>query len=103
MFVCEVCGCVENTGCGNWWTRFDNHKKVCDIPDGTALCSACTPTHYKSGEVDKSAGKWHMYFTRRLWDGKTQVLNMRPEDYENYIKKFEGKTFTEIVKPSSLI
>ena len=103
MYVCEVCGCVENTGCGNWWSRFDNHKKVGDIPDGVALCSVCTPAEYKSGAIDEGKGKWHMYFTRRLWDGKTPVLNKRPEDFAEYIAKFGDKVFTEVVKPSSLI
>ena len=63
IFQCEKCGCGENTACGRY------HTRNMDIwPDdelkGLALCSACSPTHYKDGEVNKKGGEWHGKWNR---------------------------------------
>jgi hypothetical protein len=47
LFMCQACGCVENTACCNYWSsQMDGKPK---------LCSECDPT----------IGKWHERFTRR--------------------------------------
>ena len=45
IFLCEECGCVENTACSHFWWK--NEKK---------LCSECDPR----------IGKWHGIFEKRL-------------------------------------
>lgn len=56
LFVCDGCGCVENTALGKYWTR-----KI--DGDGRALCSEC------------DQGQWHGRFTKKPWDGKSSVIN----------------------------
>lgn len=48
LFVCEDCGCIENTALSLFWVR----------GDGPALCSECDPR----------IGKWHCCFDRRPYD-----------------------------------
>lgn len=56
MYVCDVCGCLENTTEGNWWFRFKQTPPV-------AACGSC----YK--------GEWSSRFPRRPWDGTSKVEN----------------------------
>lgn len=47
LYMCRVCGCVENTACANYW---------CDTSDGKApVCSECDP----------EIGRWHGGFPKR--------------------------------------
>jgi len=58
LFVCENCGCVENTAlslCS--WFQYRKKKPM--------LCSECCPEQ----------GKWHNKFLKKKWDGKKKVLN----------------------------
>lgn len=48
LFVCEDCGCIENTALSNFWRR----------GKGKALCSECDP----------EIGKWHGRFGKRTYD-----------------------------------
>lgn len=66
MFQCENCGCKENTALSDqrfvWheeydWTGIEDRK-------GKALCSACGPAKFKSGEPTEYGGKWHGVFER---------------------------------------
>lgn len=102
MYICENCGCLENTALGNWWIRDKNEQMsvnpktnlpfTIDMP----LCSACTPSTYANGDTvmfDRKKnrskfGQWHNVFKQRLWDGNSRVEN--PMDYSDYIKKFGG-------------
>ena len=63
LFICQNCGCIENTACGHWWAR-----ETCIFGGGLermALCSACMPDHYASGESCFKGGKgWHGHFPR---------------------------------------
>lgn len=100
LFICDNCGCVENTAFGNWWIRDSNHELDVNpetnkpFPDGMALCSACAPDKYADGKYrhigrdNKPRVKgWHNQFARRLWDGVTEVEN--PMEYLEYTKKFK--------------
>jgi hypothetical protein len=51
LFVCDECGCVENTALSLFWVR----------EDGPALCSHCDP------KIDG----WHGMFDRRAYDPAT--------------------------------
>lgn len=66
LFQCEVCGCCENTalscqgfkdmaGSFNWLYAPER--------EGLKICSACGPTHYRTGDPCKF-GKWHDVFER---------------------------------------
>ena len=52
IFMCEQCGCIENTACSGYWSR-----KECE--DKRALCSECDP----------NIGKWHGMFERQSVEG----------------------------------
>jgi hypothetical protein len=74
LFICDKCGCVENTVYGRYWTK--------DYPDmwdednaGLALCSECAPLTFKDGSPTDYTGKWHGKFEKKKWDGKLKVLN----------------------------
>ena len=62
VFVCDQCGCLENTACSHFWSR----------EEGTpALCSQCDPT----------IGIWHNRFERRKWDGNPEgIINKDPNE-----------------------
>lgn len=51
LFVCDECGCVENTAlCGDgWWGR-----RLRKYRHGEGLCSECNPR----------IGKWHGHFEK---------------------------------------
>ena len=76
LFVCDKCGCVDNTALGHYWTK--------DYPDmwdddvvGLALCSECAPLYFKGGERTRFNGKWHNQFPKKKWDGKIEVINRK--------------------------
>lgn len=100
LYLCESCGCVENTALGNWWVRDCNTKLAVNpatnkhFPNGMALCSACAPDRYADGRYRRIYRNntprrqgWHNQFARRLWDGVTEVEN--PMDYLEYTQKFK--------------
>jgi hypothetical protein len=66
LFQCDKCGCLDNTACGgNYHLRHRRNEDWYGIPNGVALCCACTPSHTLDGElVNKRAGKWHNEFDR---------------------------------------
>lgn len=61
IFQCVKCGCAENTACG--WYHSRNSERVTPKEFlGKALCSACAPKSYTSGEPTKFNGIWHGRF-----------------------------------------
>jgi hypothetical protein len=83
LFVCDKCGCVENTALSGFWWR----------PKGApALCSACDPQF----------GRWHGRFKRQLWNGLEEVNNREyyaiPTKSENITKLTEQATYTTAKK-----
>lgn len=52
MFVCQECGCVENTALSHFWFR-EMQK------DSRALCSECDP---------EIKGGWHGAFPKEQYD-----------------------------------
>lgn len=80
LFVCDRCGCVDNTAYGRYWSK--------DYPDmwdkeneGLALCTECAPTTFSDGTSTNQGwrlaeyGKWHNEFPKQKWDGKLEVIN----------------------------
>lgn len=66
LYQCEKCGCIENTALGHYHCR--NMKDMWDEEYlGKALCSACGPPKFKSGEKNKGVGKWHGEFERKYY------------------------------------
>lgn len=54
LFVCDICGCVDNTALGDYWAR------------PIARCSEC------------GRGKWHGKFPKELYDPKRHVGAAKP-------------------------
>ena len=79
LFVCDKCGCVENTALGRYWSKDEDYWD--DGNRGQALCSECAPTTYKDGRPVNNMGgmrqfgKWHGQFPKQKWDGKMEVIN----------------------------
>ena len=66
LFICENCGCIENTALGHYWSR--KHVKFKDEKmNGKALCSECTPLEFSDGSKAGN-GKWHNHFPKEKFD-----------------------------------
>ena len=69
LFQCEVCGCCENTALSAQGFKIMKHLfdwSYAPEREGKRICSACGPTHYRSGKPTKF-GKWHCEFPRLLY------------------------------------
>ena len=76
LFVCDRCGCVDNTACGGtYWTRNQNEEYFDGIKNGEALCAECTPKIFSDGSTNEYGGIWHNKFPKVKWDGQTEMLN----------------------------
>lgn len=82
LFVCDNCGCIDNTACGGtWWSR-----NMTDIwPKeyvGKALCVVCASPVYNDGSPNTDAGEWHNHFPRKQYtpDRRDDVLNPPREE-----------------------
>ncbi len=76
LFVCDKCGCVDNTALGRYWSK--DMDFWADDNKGLALCAECAPSTYKDGSpagVIRRFGKWHNQFPKEKWDGKVKVIN----------------------------
>jgi hypothetical protein len=74
LFVCDECGCVENTALGFYWGK--GHIKFKDEEkNDKALCSECMPKEFSDGSIYEKAGKWHDIFKKEKWDGEEEVIN----------------------------
>ena len=68
-FVCEKCGCIDNTATGHYWSRGSvMFKEGLLLPElvGKPLCSECTPLFYSDGS-STDGGKWHDLFPKEHW------------------------------------
>lgn len=63
LFVCEECGCVENTALASFWNR--RHTT-----DPRALCSECRPDM-----------TWHGCFPRRKYDPDTDHVQFKDGEW----------------------
>lgn len=77
LFVCDKCGCVENTALGRYWSKDFSDMWEKDN-EGLALCSECAPLYFADGSRTRYMHQWHEKFEKKLWDGKESVLN-RPK------------------------
>ncbi|HWO75560.1 MAG TPA: hypothetical protein VNM69_06510 [Bacillus sp. (in: firmicutes)] len=73
LFVCDRCGCVDNTALGHYWKK-DSYVFADKGLIGLSLCSECAPSFDKDGKVT-GYGKWHKDFPKKKWDGKECVIN----------------------------
>jgi hypothetical protein len=76
LFVCDKCGCVDNTALGGtWWTRNTDIWKPEDR--GKALCTECAPPEFSDGSPNVDAGKWHNRFPKEKYNERDRdnVLN----------------------------
>jgi hypothetical protein len=81
LFVCDKCGCVDNTALGRYWSK-DDPLLWGEDNLGLALCTECAPTKYANGEpvnprLMADFGKWHNEFPKQKWDGKIEVINRK--------------------------
>ena len=66
LFICEKCGCIENTATGFYWARNAVTFKDSSL-NGKALCSECTPAEFKDGSKTEM-GTWHGRFPKEKFD-----------------------------------
>ena len=79
LFVCDKCGCVDNTALGRYWSK-DDPLLWGEDNLGLALCTECAPTTFADGSpvnprIMADYGKWHNKFPKKKWDGKLEVIN----------------------------
>lgn len=78
LFVCDKCGCIENTACGHWWARkhvFFEEGSLDPELVGKPLCSECIPARYSDGSP-AGTGEWHGRFPKEHW---TSEFKVKPE------------------------
>lgn len=58
VYICEKCGCIENTGLGGYWSNVRNNEP--------RMCSEC------------NKGEWHGEFEKRHWTeyGAKELLRL---------------------------
>lgn len=75
-FICEKCGCIDNTACGGtYWEvalarKTDKKEDLLfadDFYNKHPVCVACAPKEYIDGSKNEEAGEWHNRFPRRHW------------------------------------
>lgn len=91
LFMCEQCGCVENTATGRYWTK-DESEFWRPEDTGKALCSECAPRAFVDG-TPTEFGKWHGMFPKRsalgmlidqdgfLWSKSQVEAGLLPEHF----------------------
>jgi len=62
LFICEKCGCVENTALGHYWGK--DAKCIEGTEWDKALCSECAPDKFLGGTNYNKGGKWHGRFKK---------------------------------------
>lgn len=72
LFVCEICGAIENTALGYYWSA-----RLQNVP---RMCSECAPT----------IGKWHGRFPKEYVQDKT-FAELRQLGLEDAVHKFGCK------------
>ena len=72
VFICENCGCIENTAVSNYWSR----------GSGPALCSECDP----------EIGKWHGRFPKIPYSDNTMTDVLNPTAKKEHQKGNKRRT-----------
>lgn len=69
IYICEKCGCVDNTACGGNYlvSKESKHKYKDEYANTHSLCIECTPVEYSDGSINRKAGKWHDMFEKKHW------------------------------------
>jgi hypothetical protein len=88
-YICEKCGCVDNTACGgNYAAVVCNLNLFTDEYSNThQLCSMCTPNIYSDGTCNPSGGKWQKHFAKKHWSeygSEEKLLEARSKSIGNY-------------------
>lgn len=66
LFICEKCGCIENTALGHYWSKDTQMFKNTEW--GKALCSECSPNKFPDGSNYAKGGKWHGQFPKESFE-----------------------------------
>jgi hypothetical protein len=68
-YICEKCGCIDNTACGdNYWGFIGKRNYYKDeYANNHILCVECTPSEFKDGSINTEVGKWHNQFPKEHW------------------------------------
>ncbi len=71
VYICEKCGCIENTAVGGYWKNARNKEPK--------MCSEC------------NTGKWHGVFEKRHWTeyGIKELLRLEAEKNGSMINATE--------------
>ena len=99
-YICEKCGCVDNTACGgNYWSvaMMKNSKKIDpmfedDYSNKHKLCCECTPPKFIDGSINNEAGKQHNRFPKRHWSecgDKENIIERCNEKVGNFVNAIE--------------
>ena len=82
LFVCDKCGCIENTALGWYWGAFMKDLTTKETY-GKVFCSECAPTEFPDGEKTRFTGKWHDHFPKRYLKDLTEkeIINMHLVNY----------------------
>lgn len=102
-FICEECGCIDNTSTNNsFWSR--QNEKMYD--DTRALCQECSPRTYKDGTPVMAKwcgerGTWHDKFPKVHWSdiGRDIILLKCSENTGSYVNAVEYFNKFDEVKP----
>ena len=68
-FICEKCGCIDNTSLGGTYNNVLGQLGLYLDPyaNKTILCIECTPKFYYDGSINHDSGKWHNRFEKMHW------------------------------------
>lgn len=94
-FICEKCGCIDNSSCGGTYNSYRSKRVFYKENEANtkALCCVCTPTKYIDGSPTRCQGRWHERFERKHWtqygmDYLIEKCKKDVGDYENAIDFF---------------
>lgn len=87
LFVCDVCGAIENTALGFFWSRKRVQWKD-KSKNGKALCSECMPDQEANGEPNPRGGVWHGQFPKDIAT-EARLKEIGLHHFEYFGKKFE--------------
>lgn len=88
LFVCDICGAIENTALGWYWQKDIKTWRWKDAAkNGKGLCSECTPTEFADGSLNDMGGTWHGQFPKRVAT-ETLLLEIGLKNF-TYLGKFE--------------
>jgi hypothetical protein len=93
-YICDKCGCVDNTGCGgNYWSVVTHQNSFSDEYSNThLLCCECTPNTFVDGSKNTEAGKWHNRFPKRHWSkigSKSMIIAESKKDQGSFVNAVE--------------